>query len=273
MKKVFSFIITIAVMVLLGAFKVIHSGGQFSTSGSPGEGNCSGCHGGGAAGATVSITSIPSFTNNNFDPSTTYTITITINHPSLSSFGFNCEILGAGNVNSGLIANGGAGVLIGNSGGRRNVTHNTTKNGVGGASWTFEWTSPASGNSTIYVAGNCVNSDGGTSGDRTVTGTLALLNINTNIKSNTNNELTNITLSPNPSNGFTTLSYSLFSQQNITVDVIEISGKIIKSFSYENQESGLHANILDLNGISKGIYFVKTSANGQKISQKLISVQ
>jgi hypothetical protein len=272
MKKIISSVLALCLLGFLFAFNLISSGGEIGRTGSPGETSCNNCHGGGAAGTTVSISATPSFTNNEFDPGTTYTITITVGHPSLSSFGFDCEVLTTGNVNAGTISTGGSGVQFGTFAGKKNATHTTPKAGTGSASWTFKWVPPATGNATIFAAGNAVNLNGNTNGDFSTTSNLVLSNIMTSIEKNTREEISQIRLFPNPANDITTLCYHLLSEQKITIELIDLNGKSIKTFIDNVQVPGAHNNIIDLKGISKGVYFIKTSSDGEKVSQKLISI-
>ncbi len=53
----------------------------------------------------------------------------------------------------------------------------------------------------------------------------------------------------------------------------DISGKVVKRLVNETREAGFNSSILDLKEITKGIYFLKISIKGEKISQKLISIQ
>jgi len=274
MKNIITSTIFAGIIVLFCAFNILHSGGEAGATGSPGEGSCTGCHGGGPSVTTVSISATPAFTNNSFDPLTNYTITVAVSNPSLSAFGFDCEILGAGNSSIGTMTNAGTGVQFATAfNGRKNATHTTPKSGGGGASWTFQWLSPASGNATFYAAGNSVNLDGGTSGDRVGTTSLALSNINTALTKNPGEAVHGISVFPNPATDLASVSYYLSSEQNLNIELTDISGKAIKTIVNEKLQAGPHSNIIDLKGISKGIYFIKTSSAGEKISQKLISVQ
>jgi hypothetical protein len=275
MKKTISILICISVFGILCAFNIISSGGEIGKTRSPGETSCNdnGCHGGGPAGTTISITATPAFTNNFYDPATIYTMNITVGHPSLTHFGFDCEILTAANANAGLMSNAGSGVQFATFVGKKNATHTTPKAGTGNVTWTFQWTPPASGDATVFVSGNAVNLNGNTSGDFSTFNSLTLTALPTAIKALPKNDISQISLFPNPASDITSISYSILSPQKITIDLTDISGKVIKMFVNENFEPGPHSNILDLKGIAKGVYFVKTSVNGERVSQKLISVQ
>jgi len=274
MKKIIASTMFAGIIGLFCAFNILQSGGFTGATGSPGEGSCTGCHGGGPSATTVSITATPAFTNNSFDPLTNYTITVTVSNPSLSAFGFDCEILDAGNTSIGTMTNAGSGVQFATAfNGRLNATHTSPKAGVGTASWTFQWLSPTSGNATFYAAGNAVNSNGGTSGDRVGTTALTVTNINTALSKNPGNVVHGISVFPNPATDLASVSYYLSAEQNLSIELTDISGKLIKTIVNEKLQAGPHSNIIDLKGITKGIYFIKTSAVGEKISQKLISVQ
>jgi len=274
MKKIIFASASVLVLILILSFKIVSSGGILDTTGAPGEGTCSGCHSGGPGVTTVSITATPAFTNNSYEVSTDYTISLTVSNPSLNAFGFDCEILNASNQNSGTMSNPGTGVqLLNGFTGRKNALHTTPKAGIGTATFTFKWQSPAFGNTTIYAVGNAVNSNGSTNGDAVGTAVLTLTNINTSAKENTDAKISNISISPNPSSDITSVSYYLNSSQNICIDLLDITGKLIKNFQNGNQDAGPHSNILDLKGIEKGVYFIKVSSEGNKLTQKLISVQ
>ena len=274
MKKIVLAFITVFVLALFLSFKIVSSGGILDTTGSPGEGTCSGCHSGGAAPTTVSITAVPAFTNNAYELSTNYTISITVSNASLNAFGFDCEILNASNQNSGILSLPGTGVqLLDGFTGRKNALHTTPKAGVGTATFTFKWLSPAFGNTTIYAVGNAVDLGGGTGGDAVGTAVLTLTNVNTAVKENNASKISNISISPNPSSDITSVSYNLNSTQNISIELLDITGKLVKSFFSGIQEAGPHTNIFDLKGINKGVYFMKVSSEGNKLTQKLISVQ
>src|SRR5688572_16248038 len=72
------------------------SNGITGQTGSPGEGTCSGCHGGGSNATTVSINADPAFVSNEYIQGQTYTITVTVSGAGYSKFGFGTEILHLG---------------------------------------------------------------------------------------------------------------------------------------------------------------------------------
>lgn len=251
------------------------SNGIAGFTGSPSEGTCSSCHGGGTSAASgITITSLPAFTGNQYIAGTTYTITIDIAATGFNKFGFGSEILNSSNTNAGLIQNPGLGVKFLNSGSRKNAVHTTPKTGTGAASFSFEWIAPTSGGITIYVGANAVNGTGGTGGDFTFNSSLSLTeSLGVGVKENNSQSVSNVFIFPNPITEFTTLSYFLNKTQTIQVQLTDINGKIVKEIYTETQNAGYQSKIIDLQDVASGVYFITTTSDKQKVSQKLVTVQ
>lgn len=277
MKKILISAFALSLSVFLLAFNTHkrHNSGEVGATGSPGEGTCAGCHGGGAAGTTISVTATPAFTNNTYDPGITYTVTVTVAHPSQGAFGFDCEILNSSNTNAGTMSNPGTGATLANAfNGRRNAIHTTKKIGSGSALWTFVWTPPLSGDVTFYIAGNAVDSNNGTSGDSPASTSFTLGNsIGTGIASSDIKEDIHVNIYPNPASELIELNFLLLRKSHINVELTDIKGKSVKVFMNEEREAGAHSKIISLNGIASGVYFVTVSSDGAKASQKLICIQ
>ncbi|MEL0312720.1 MAG: choice-of-anchor V domain-containing protein [Candidatus Poseidoniales archaeon] len=120
------------------------SGGKFNSS------NGCGCHGG-AGGVTAQLTGLPTA----YEALATYTLSVSMStSPNIG--GFNLD------VNRGTLGNGDANTQVASNG--RQATHNDVP---GTASWTMDWTAPASGSGSVLfklavLSGNWNN---GTSGD------------------------------------------------------------------------------------------------------------
>jgi hypothetical protein len=284
MKKIITTsLIFILVLALSSAVVKKDSSGKAGYTGSPGEPTCSGgggCHNGGTSSATnVSITASPSFSLNQYYPDSVYTVSVTVNATGFSRFGFGCEVLNTLNVNTGTLQTPGAGVKIINTT-RRNMTHSTPKINTNSATFTFNWVAPAAGNANaiFYVCGNAVNGNGNTSGDLPIPYSYTITEgtppastvVTSSAKEIQNNVLRLLDLFPNPSSGLTNISYQLTSSKNIQIDLIDLNGKVVKPLLNENQTTGAHSHILNLTDVPKGVYFVKLSANQEKLSQKLI---
>lgn len=282
-KKITVIILLIATISLSTAFIVKNSNGKSGYTGSPSEATCANCHGGGTIAAnSISITASPSFIQDKYLPDSVYTVSIKVNAMGFSKFGFGCEILNMFNLSLGNMQTAGPGVQFLNAAnGRKNATHTTSKIGTNSATFTFTWIAPSAGGSDaiFYVCGNAVNGNNAMTGDLpipysyTITeGVAPTPTNNVSIENKENYFISKFYVAPNPAQDFTKISYFLNESKNIHIELVEISGKIIKEFINEVQIAGPHNQLLDLTMVAPGIYFIKANANGQKINQKLILV-
>ena len=80
---------------------------------------------------------------------------------------------------------------------------------------------------------------------------------------------------PNPFNPTTTISYSLEKDSEVSVNIYDISGKLISTLQNEYQTKGLHSiawNGTDQHGlrVSAGIYFYQLRYEEQNITRKML---
>ena len=171
MNKKFNFIYFSFLLVGLAAISLSNSGtgagGQDgNVSGHPNDGGtCRNCHSGGLLNnptGSITLTGVPS----SIAPSTTYTLTLTVNDLSAPAAGF--HILAC----SGESSNTNIGTFTAQSGATRvtssgRLVHAPKKASVSNAtSWTFNWTSPASppASTSFYYVGNAVDNNNSLSG-------------------------------------------------------------------------------------------------------------
>ena len=278
MKKRLTLILSFGI-VLLGssAFVIQYNSGVAGKTGAPGENTCSECHGGGSSAASsISISSTPSFTNNEYIPGTTYTMQITVSASGFNNFGFGCEILTTNNTNAGTMQNQGPGVKFLNAGAKKNAVHTTKKSGVGTVNFGFQWVAPQSGQATIYVAANAVNNNGQTNGDFPLAPVSLVLTPGAPIDPVGLAELNqseNVVLHvfPNPASDFFHVNFTLTEQQQIEVVLFDLNGKQVHELlSGETCIAGNHSKILNAQHIPPGAYFLRISGNGGKLAQKLV---
>jgi hypothetical protein len=253
---------------------IISSGGITGRTGSPGEGTCSGCHGGGSGTTVVSLSASPSFTASQFIPGTTYTLGVTVSNSSFSKFGFNAEVLNPSNVNAGNITSGLTGVQVINTT-RKNVTQTGPKSGTGSATFQFVWVAPLSGAATIYASGNAVDGTGGTGGDSPAN-SLFVLTANTaaGINENVISGISGVNVYPNPVRSEFKISYNLIESGRVKTALYDIRGQELTELANEEQAPG--AQLLNAQlppDLAKGVYFVKLSVNGKQQIQRLIIAQ
>ncbi|HNQ12948.1 MAG TPA: immune inhibitor A [Bacteroidia bacterium] len=60
---------------------------------------------------------------------------------------------------------------------------------------------------------------------------------------------------PNPSNGYTTIEYSIPTNGHVSLEIIDLLGQTIMTPLNENQSGGVHSIDLNTNRLSPGIYF------------------
>lgn len=146
-------------------------GAPTGRTGAPGESTCTSCHSQVSGTGTISMT-VPA----SYVPGQTYQITVqnATSDTTRTNWGFEVIPL-AGTAMAGTVAVTNASttrVRVAST--KSYVTQTlagTFPGTTGGASWTFNWTAPATnvGNVTFYAAGIHGDGDGSDSGDRTVT--------------------------------------------------------------------------------------------------------
>lgn len=149
--------------------------GKAARTGSPGEADCTDCHGDftlNSGGGSISI-SAPGMSGNQYTPGQTYTMSVTVSRGANSLFGVGIEALTSTNANAGTLNITDAAstqiksaTISGVS--RRNIV-DTLGGGAGSGSkvFNFSWTAPTAGtgNVTFYFAGVAADADGNESGD------------------------------------------------------------------------------------------------------------
>jgi hypothetical protein len=75
---------------------------------------------------------------------------------------------------------------------------------------------------------------------------------------------------PNPANKTTRISYELKNSDNISFDITDITGRIVKTINYGYQTSGNHALDVDVSDLSNGTYFYTLKTSSAQLTKKLI---
>lgn len=273
MKRILLFGLLGIVFIGSTAF-IISSGGIINQTGSPGEGNCGGCHGGGQGTTVISISASPGFTSSQYVPGQTYTVSLTVSNFFYNKFGFDAEILDPSNVNIGNITTALAGVQIVNST-RKNVTHTGPKTGAGSATFQFVWVAPLTGTAIVYFTGNAIDGNGGTGGDTPGGGAFTFTpDLSSGFNEAVASGISGLNVYPNPVKSEFNISYNLIESGTVKAALYDLKGKEIAEISNENQESGKQFIRGELpEGLARGVYFVKLSSNEKQQIQRLIIVQ
>ena len=155
---------------VLQATKANSTGPPAGHTGAPGELTCTQCHIGPTTGGTFTITPPQTYM-----PGQTYQIVVRHTNPdqTRTRWGFQLTAL-AGETMAGSFGNTSGLTQIITGGSRQYIEHTsdgTHKGTILVATWSFNWTAPASaaGPVTFYAAGNQADSSGTPDGDRIIT--------------------------------------------------------------------------------------------------------
>ena len=88
--------------------------------------------------------------------------------------------------------------------------------------------------------------------------------------SNNENPIAQLTLSPNPSDENSALSFYLPQPADVTFNVYDIAGRMIFEISSQHFSAGKQTVQIATNNFSSGVYFIKSIANGQVATSRLI---
>ena len=78
---------------------------------------------------------------------------------------------------------------------------------------------------------------------------------------------------PNPFNSSTVIKYSLGKQASITVKVLDVLGREVKTMVFGDQPQGIHSVTFDASDCSTGIYFFQLRSQGQTITRKMVLIR
>jgi hypothetical protein len=84
-----------------------------------------------------------------------------------------------------------------------------------------------------------------------------------------------VSLFPNPFCGRLTISYSLPRSSGVSINVYDVSGKLVNSLASGRQNAGVHTAVLDASSgqgdeLSAGLYFVRFAADGVLSTRKIV---
>ncbi len=79
----------------------------------------------------------------------------------------------------------------------------------------------------------------------------------------------NFYVRPNPTNDNCELGYTLLRKTSVSVDVLDISGRIVYSRPVQNLEPGKHTTVINLENIAAGNYFIRLNCDGALSHKKL----
>ncbi|MDB2368928.1 T9SS type A sorting domain-containing protein, partial [Flavobacteriales bacterium] len=87
--------------------------------------------------------------------------------------------------------------------------------------------------------------------------------------SQSNSQLTNISVYPNPSRGEFNISFDLESRQNVYISITNYLGEVVFTEELKDQE-GQYDKTIDLGNKANGIYMLNITTNNQNINQRIV---
>ncbi len=232
---------------------------------------CQQCHNGGAFGAasvTIAITDANGLPATYYTPTNSiYHIRVTITSATVSqAAGFQAVVVTEQNTQAqaGTLTAVSSNTQITPLNGLQYAEHrapSTTK------TFDFDWISPSSsfGRVKIFVAGTAVNLNGTSGGDSATGATSAVLEDGSVATENENASSEKLAVLENPVHDFLNLKASNLENGDYTVQIFDISGKIIFS---KNQVFSQKDNFvsIDTHNFSNGIYVVALSQKNKNLA-------
>jgi hypothetical protein len=237
-----------------------------STSGAP-QSTCTGCHGG-------PVNTDPSFSLVVYDtatlddvtayePGKTYGVEVFMTKVGTTKFGFSLT-KSAGTF---AIENGDntAQIAIGGY-----ATHTTdgTMSLDGDIGWSILWTAPTSGTVNFQAYINATNNNGSDGGDMIYGKQLSISPIATGLPAVLSNA--GVHIFPNPANDIINLQYELKASSEISIKLIDLSGKHVATLFEGSQSQGKQELNLRTAELNKGIYLLQMNVGNELVTRKVI---
>ena len=77
-------------------------------------------------------------------------------------------------------------------------------------------------------------------------------------------------LAPNPANASTLLQYRLDQNSNVSLEVRDITGKLVTQITRGTQAAGYHSITLDVADYNAGVYMTTLVVNGARATERLL---
>ena len=85
-----------------------------------------------------------------------------------------------------------------------------------------------------------------------------------------NNTISVSNMFPNPTTGSTAVNYSLDNASEVSINVVDVAGKVVYSSTEGTQVAGKHTSTIDASSFNTGVYYVTVSTNDSQVTKKLI---
>jgi len=210
-----------------------------------------------------------------YTPGTTYMITATVSSPYHTRFGFEIspQNLNGDSLGTIIITDFTRTHFTFPALGNKYITHTIAGTDAPShtSTWSFNWHAPVEGTGdvTFYGAFNFTNRDSTVNGDSIHTSTMVIPENTDGIDAPL--VISSLKLYPNPAVNAVQLDYYLQKSGVVYIDLIDESGKLIKSLFSAQQSSGAHHDSFSLSpDVAKGVYVVELRSGSQSLMRKLV---
>jgi hypothetical protein len=97
--------------------------------------------------------------------------------------------------------------------------------------------------------------------------------VGTNLGIKSNGNIKVVGLYPNPATTSTIIDFNLTAKEDITVDIVDVLGKVVKTETKLGLESGDHSIVLNTSDLNNGVYFMNLRSNGTISTQRFVVAQ
>lgn len=252
----------IAVMNIGQDANSFSSGPPAGSTGGLGEPTCLQCHNNTLVANNQAVTlSISNYTPGGGPVAVTLRNASTVG----SNYGFQLKVVTANDVQAGTLVAGTGQQIVAQNG----ITYLEHSQRSSTGTWNFTWTPPATdiGDVTFYIASYNGNSNG--SPNSTVSTRAITLSPVTSLE----NPIVKNSLKvfPNPATTVSQVQYSLRNPSNVTLQVLDATGKLVSSHSLGYQAEGDHNYSLPIAGhIAPGLYTLRLASEGHTQTKALV---
>lgn len=85
-----------------------------------------------------------------------------------------------------------------------------------------------------------------------------------------NSDVTIAEVFPNPTSGETAINYSVENAHNVTINVLDVTGKVVKAMAQGTQTAGEHTVSFNASELNAGVYFVNIATENSVVTKKFI---
>ena len=75
---------------------------------------------------------------------------------------------------------------------------------------------------------------------------------------------------PNPFNANSVVNFELNSAEEVSFEIVDITGKVVKSIKLGNLNAGVHTVNIDASELNSGVYFYSVITGGNKVTNRMI---